>query len=38
MIQERVGQIRKLHGLNREIEHQEPELWPRDPQLPLFDG
>jgi len=37
MIQERVERIRKLHGLHREIEHREPELWPRDPQIQLFD-
>ena len=33
MIQERVEHIRKRHGLDLQIEHREPELWPRDPQI-----
>jgi DNA repair photolyase len=37
MIQERVKHIRKLHGLDRKTEHHEPELWPHDPQLHLFE-
>jgi DNA repair photolyase len=37
MIQERVKHIRNLHGLDRKTEHHEPELWPHDPQLHLFE-
>jgi DNA repair photolyase len=37
MIQERVGKIRKRHGLDRKSERPEPELWPHDPQLLLFE-
>jgi DNA repair photolyase len=36
MIQERVENVRKRHGFNRAPEVGEPELWPRDPQIPLF--
>jgi DNA repair photolyase len=36
MIHERVEQIRKRHGLNREHDDPEPELWPRDAQMSLF--
>ncbi len=36
MIQERVEEIRKRHGLDRETAQGEPELWPRDPQICLF--
>jgi DNA repair photolyase len=36
MIQERVEQVRKRHGLNRPSEAREPELWPQVPQLGLF--
>jgi DNA repair photolyase len=36
MIQERVEQIRKRHGLDRKSDAHEPELWPHDPQLDLF--
>ena len=38
MIQERVEVIRKRHGLDRKADSPEPEFWPRDSQLPLFDG
>jgi DNA repair photolyase len=38
MIQKRVAEIRKRHGLDRKAERPEPELWPRDPQILLFDG
>jgi DNA repair photolyase len=37
MIQERVGQIRKRHGLDRELDSPEPELWPQDLQMHLFN-
>ena len=37
MIQERVEQIRKRHGLDRKPESKEPELWPHDAQMHLFD-
>jgi DNA repair photolyase len=38
MIQERVNEIRKRHGLDRKIERPEPELWPHDPQILLFEA
>ena len=35
---ERVARIRKRYGFEERFhERTEPELWPRDPQLPLFD-
>jgi DNA repair photolyase len=37
MIQERVEQVRKLHGFHRPSEEWEPELWPHDPQISLFE-
>jgi len=37
MIQERVEAIRKRHGLDRKSVALEPELWPRDPQMLLFN-
>jgi DNA repair photolyase len=37
MVQERVEQVRKRHGLNRKSEDHEPELWPHDPQIHLFE-
>ena len=37
MVQERVERIRKRHGLDRKSESPEPELWPRDPQIGLFE-
>jgi DNA repair photolyase len=37
MIQERVEHARNRHGLNRAGEDREPELWPRDRQIPLFE-
>lgn len=37
MIQERVEAIRKRHGLDRKSESPEPELWPHDPQIQLFE-
>jgi DNA repair photolyase len=37
MIQERVENIRKRYGLDRKSRWPEPELWPHDPQLFLFD-
>ncbi|MBZ5631764.1 MAG: radical SAM protein [Acidobacteriia bacterium] len=37
MIQERVENIRKRYGLDRKSHRTEPELWPHDPQLALFD-
>jgi DNA repair photolyase len=36
MIQERVKQIRKRHGLDRKADPAEPELWPHDRQMSLF--
>jgi DNA repair photolyase len=38
MIQERVEMVRKRHGLDRKWESPEPEFWPRDPQMPLFEA
>jgi DNA repair photolyase len=35
-IQERVRAARRRYGLDRHSPPHEPELWPRDPQLPLF--
>jgi len=37
MIQQRVEEIRKRHGLDRKPDSTEPELWPRDRQLALFE-
>jgi DNA repair photolyase len=37
MIQERVEHIRKRYGLDRKSEPKEPELWPRDAQMHLFE-
>ena len=37
MIQERVEEIRKRHGLDRKSDPHEPEMWPRDAQIPLFE-
>jgi DNA repair photolyase len=37
MIQERVAKIRKRYGLDRKSERPEPELWPRDLQIGLFE-
>ncbi len=37
MIQERVAEIRKRHGLDRKAERTEPELWPHDAQILLFE-
>jgi DNA repair photolyase len=37
MIQERVADIRKRHGLDRRADDREPELWPRDAQIGLFE-
>jgi len=37
MIQERIEKVGKRHGLDRKPDSAEPELWPRDPQLPLFE-
>jgi DNA repair photolyase len=37
MIEERVEVIRKRHGLDRKWDSPEPEFWPRDPQIPLFE-
>jgi len=37
MIQERVDAIRKRHGLDRKSDEREPELWPRDSQMLLFN-
>jgi DNA repair photolyase len=37
MIQERVEQIRKRHGLDRKSHSPEPELWPQDRQIRLFE-
>ncbi len=36
-IAERVQQIRKRYGFPRGERDREPELWPRDPQLTLFE-
>jgi DNA repair photolyase len=37
MIQARVEQIRKRHGLDRKSGSPQPQLWPSDPQLCLFE-
>jgi len=37
MIQERLEIIRQRHGLDRKSRWPEPELWPHDPQLGLFE-
>lgn len=37
MIQERVERVRGRHGLNRKPPPDQPELWPRDPQIHLFE-
>ena len=37
MIQERVETMRERYGLNRKRDEREPELWPRDPQIRLFE-
>jgi DNA repair photolyase len=36
MIQQRVENVRKLHGLDRPSEVREPELWPKVLQMGLF--
>ena len=36
-IHERIDAIRKRYGFDRKRDRPEPEFWPRDPQLPLFD-
>jgi len=36
MVQQRVEQVRKRHGLDRPSEAREPELWPKVSQLELF--
>jgi DNA repair photolyase len=36
-IKERVARIRRRYGFDRMEPPPEPELWPRDPQLRLFD-
>lgn len=36
LIQERVEQVRKRHGLHRVFDEKEPELWPHDSQILLF--
>ena len=37
MIHERVELVRKRHGLHRELRVCEPELWPHDRQIRLFE-
>jgi len=37
-IRARVREVRKRHGLDRADPQPEPELWPQDPQMDLFDG
>jgi DNA repair photolyase len=37
MIQERVEIIRQRHGLDRKSRWPQPELWPLDPQISLFE-
>jgi len=37
MIQERVEAIRKRHGLDRKSGEHEPELWPQEAQIGLFE-
>ena len=37
MIQERVEEIRKRHGLDRKSHRPQPELWPRERQISLFE-
>jgi len=36
-IQERIETIRRRYGFDRKREAPEPELWPKDPQLSLFE-
>jgi DNA repair photolyase len=38
IIQERVEQVRRRHGLDHKQDSREPELWPHDPQIPLFES
>ena len=37
-IKERIARIRRRYGFDQMIKPDEPELWPKDPQLSLFDG
>jgi DNA repair photolyase len=37
LIEQRVKEIRARHGLDRGSPPGEPELWPSDPQIPLFE-
>jgi DNA repair photolyase len=37
MIEASVEDIRKRYGLDRKSGEREPELWPRDPQIQLFE-
>ena len=36
-MKERVARIRQRYGFDRIAAQSEPELWPRDPQLTLFE-
>jgi len=36
-IQERIARIRRRYGFDQLAKPDEPELWPKDPQLSLFD-
>jgi len=37
VIHERVARISRRYGLDRKDPDPEPDLWPKDPQLPLFE-
>ena len=37
-IKERIARIRRRYGFDRMAKPDEPELWPKDSQLSLFDG
>jgi len=37
-IAERIARIRRRYGFDQMAKPNEPELWPKDPQLSLFDG
>jgi DNA repair photolyase len=37
-IKERIERIRRRYGFDQMTKRDEPELWPKNPQLSLFDG
>ena len=37
-IKERIARIRRRYGFDQMAKPDEPELWPKEPQLSLFDG